>query len=325
MRVLKTPLIGLLLAIMFAEVAWAVPEVVSVRVTDVTPSSFAVVWMTDVVAEPEVEVYSDAAMSQRLSEGMTFDPMAAASPDVADAARNKGIMKVRISGLQANTAYYVRAVTREPGVPGSVGYSSLQEVNTAGTVTGYRYDNQGVPVSMVNDLLGFKVYVRPGDSSQVPGLGELIVLETGDASSPLSAFVGDGIAAAEGVLDLNNLFAADGASLDVVGGEKTLLRIYRGGMLSTLLHYRKFPADSGAGRVAEPVQGFFADFNMDGVVDVADFEIFKSHYRNEADDGGFNPDINLITVQEGVVVSDDRIDARDFARFATEFGSTNVE
>lgn len=315
-------LISLLL---WAGHALAVPETVSMRVTDVTPSSFSVVWLTDVAAEPAVEVFADASMANALTDRLRLEPMPDAAAPVAESARAKGIMKVRICALQAGTAYWVRTVTRDPNSPASISYSSLRQVTTATTVVPYRREEDGTLSQAVNDLLAGKVYIRPGDASESPGLGDLLVLETDGSAYPVSAFVGEGVAAPEGVLDLNNVFDWDGRSLDLYGGERALLRIYRGGTLATLLHYRRFPADGGAGAVGEPVQGFFADLNLDGRVDETDFEIFKAHYRSVADDAGFNPDVNLIAVQEGRVVSEDTIDARDFARFATEYGNDNVE
>ena len=315
-------MIGLLL---WAGSALAVPETVSVRVTDVSPGSFSLVWMTDVAAEPTVEVYSDAGMSEDLTDSLHVQPMPDLVPSVGEAARARGIMKVRVSGLAANTTYHVHSVTVDPQDSASVSYSSLLEVVTASQVSIDHRQADGSLTHTANDLLSGRVYIRPADVSELPGQGALLVLETDGTQAPLSAFVGSGIAGPEGLLDLNNLFDLDGVSFDLLGGENTLLRIYRGGTLSTLLHYRKFPIDNGTGAVAEAVQGFFADFNLDGAVDEADFEIFKDHYRTAADDSGFNPDMNLIPLQETAVLSGDRIDARDFARFATEYGNDSVE
>ncbi len=322
MRTIALLLTGMAL---WAGTALAVPETVSVRVTDVTTSSFSVVWLTDVAAEPAVQVFADASMGSELTGKLHLEPMPDAAPAVAEAARGKGIMKVRVSGLDADSTYYVRTVTADPQNETSVSYSSVQEVTTATQVVPYRRESDGTLGQAVNDLLSFKVYIRPGESSELPRLGDLLVLQADGSAWPVSAFAGEGIASPEGVLDLNNLFGWEGRSLDLHGGETATLRIYRGGTLSTLLHYRKFPADSGEGAVGEPVRGFWADFNLDGAVDQADFEIFKAQYRSSADDGVFNPDVNLIAEQEGGTVSGDQIDARDFARFATEYGNTDVE
>jgi hypothetical protein len=307
-------------------VAQAVPETVSVRVTDVSPISFAVVWLTDVPAEPAVEVFADASRSTPLSDRLRIEAYPDASEAVKAAARAKGVMKVRVSGLETGTNYYLRTVTRDPANPVSVGYSSMQQVTTASAVIPYREQSDGSLTHAANDLFAFRAYVRPSDASASPRAGDLLVLQADPSAYPVSGFVGEGVAGPEGILDLNNLFDFDGLSLDLTGGERATLRVYRGGTLSTLLHYRRFPVDGGEGRVGDAVRGFFADFNLDGKVDEDDFDLFRAQYRTVADDGAFNPDLNLIPVQPGGgVVAEDRIDARDFARFATEYGNRSVQ
>lgn len=312
-------ILALLIVAGIAGNALAVPETVSVRVTDVTTLSFAVVWMTDVAANPSVEVYSDSAMAVRLTDTITVTPMPDAPQGVAEAARSRGIMKVRVAGLAPNTSCYVRTVTADPADPASIGYSGLQQVTTASGVVPYRPAEDGTLRGFANDLLSMKVYIRPGDNDAAPGQGDLILLETSASPYPLSAFVGAGTSAPEGVLDLNNLFGSNMASLAIPGGEKTLLRVYRGGTLSTLLHYRKFPAGGNEVAVAEPLKGFFADIDLDGKVDEEDFAEFRKQYRAVPDDVAYNPDYNFIADPA------ERIDAQDFARFAREYGRTGVE
>ena len=308
-----------LAALAFAQSAFAVPETVSVRVTDVTTSSFAVVWMTDVAATPAVEVYSDVAMQNRLTDTVTCTAMPDASQEVAAAARSKGIMKVRVAGLFPNTSYYVRTVTADPATPASIGYSGLRQVTTAAAVIPYRQGGDGTLHGSGNDLATFKVYVRPHDPAAVPGQGDLILLETDDARNPVSAFVGVGVSAPEGVLDLNNFFGTDLTSLALQGGEKTILTVFRGGTLSTLLHYRTLPANSNVASVVEPVKGFFADSNLDGKIDDQDFQAFRKQFRTAADDAAFNPDFDFIEGPSG------NVDAQDFARFAREYGRVDVQ
>jgi hypothetical protein len=321
-RIALLTLIGVLL---LSSTALAVPETVSVRITDVTPSSFAVVWMTDVAAEPTVQVFADSAASNEITGAVRITALPDAAGEVAAAARAKGIMKVRVSGLAAGTTYYVRTVTVDPGNASSVGYSAPQAVTLASTVAPYRTDQEGSLQPSANDLASFPVYIRPADTSELPGLGDLLLLETEGSSSPVSAFVGQGIAAPEGLLDLNNLFDLDGLGLHLASAEKATLRIYRGGTLTTLLHFRTIPAGSDLVNVTQPVHGFFADLNLDGKVDAADFALFKEQYQQVADGGVFNPDYNFIPVQADGVVGADVIDARDFARFATQFGREDVE
>lgn len=308
-----------LAALAFAQSAFAVPETVSVRVTDVTTSSFAVVWMTDVAATPAVEVYSDQGMQNRLTDTVICTAMPDASQEVAAAARGKGVMKLRVAGLVPGTSYYVRTVTVDPASSGSIGYSGLQQVTTATAVLPYRQEADGTLLGSANDLAAFKVYVRPHDPAAVPGLGELILLETDGARNPVSAFVGAGVSAPEGVLDLNNLFGTEMTTLFLQNQERALLSVYRGGTLSTLVHYRTLPGASNAVSVVEPAQGFFADLNLDGTIDDQDFQALRKQYRTAADDAAYNPDFDFVDGVAGVV------DIHDFARFAREYGRAGVQ
>jgi hypothetical protein len=136
--------------------------------------------------------------------------------------------------------------------------------------------------------------------------------------SPLSAFVGDSINSGEGVLDLNNLFGGDAESLELMGGERIVLSVYRVGGLATLTHYRRAPSNVGLTSVVDPEKGFFADINLDGRVDDLDFEEFRKQYRTRPDDVSYNPDFNFVDDAES------RIDAREFSKFSREYGRTNV-
>lgn len=301
-----------------ASPVFAVPETTAVRITDVTTSSFSVVWMTDVAADPSVEVYADNSMQQRITEGIVVTPMPAGSNKAAQAARAKGIMKVRISGVYPSTTYYARTVTKDPADPASVSYSALQQVTTASVVALY-YEADGTPAALANDLALFPVYIRPSDQAPEPGLGDLVILEEQDGLYPVSAFVGDGAASPEGIADLNNIFGIDGSNLAASGNEKITLRIYRTGNLSTLIHYRRVPQNSGKVSVVGPLSGFFADINLDGNVDDQDFEAFRAQYKTAQDDVTYNPDYDFVDDAEG------KIDVREFSKFAKEYGRTDVQ
>ena len=316
MRILIVLLIALLVR---TGSAYAVPETVSMRVTDVTTSSLSLVWMTDVAALPGLEVYSDPAMANRLTDTVTVIPMPELPQDTALAAANRGVMKVRVDGLAANTTYYVRSVTADPADPSSIGYSGLQEVTTAAMVVPYRQAGDGTLQGFANDLVAMKVYIQPNDNNASPGQGDLVLLETPASPYPVTAFAGVGAAAPEGIFDLNNLFGTDLTSLVIQGGEKTQLTIYRGGLFSTLTHYRKLPVSSGSVAVGSPLTGFFADINLDGNVDDLDFAEFRKQYRGSPYDPSYNPDYNFVEDQNN------RIDAQEFARFAREYGRTGVQ
>jgi hypothetical protein len=308
-----------LVVIVWTQQALAVPDTVSARVTDVTTSTFSLVWMTDTAADPGMEIYADAGMTTPVTDGISLVPMPDAPQDVALAAKANGIMKIRVSGLSAGTRYYARTVTRATADQTSIGYSALQEVTTATATKPYAIAQDGSLQGFANDLASMKVYLRPSDNPNQPGKGDLLLLETPAAAYPLSAFVGAGTAAPEGVIDLNNLFGADMTSLWVKGGEQAQIRFYRGGALSTLLHYRRLPLNSGTVSALEPVKGFFADINLDGKVDDLDFAEFRKQYRTAPDDATYNPDYKFVQTPSG------KIDAQDFARFAKEYGRTGVQ
>lgn len=311
-----------LICLAWARLAFAVPETVSLRVTDVTASSFSIVWMTDVPAVPTVEVYGDVSMVNRLTESVTLVPMPDAPPDVAAAARGRGIMKVLVAGLAPNTAYYVRSVTVDPLQPSSIATSALQQVTTAAAVVPYTRTTDGVLQGFANDLVSMRVYLRPSEENGALGLGSLLLLETPDSPYPVTAYVGAGTAAPEGILDLNNLFGKDMTSRMLAGGEKTTLSVYRGGVLSTLTHYRRIPTNSTMISVGEPVKGAFADINLDGRVDEQDFAEFRKQFRTEPNGLTYNPDYNFVEDSQN---PDGLINAQDFARFAREYGRTNVQ
>jgi hypothetical protein len=319
-------LITLFLAFFMLQIAFyisaspvhAVPETTAVRITDVTPSSFSVVWMTDVAANPSVEVYADNSLQQQIAEEILISPMPAGSSKAAQAAQAKGIMKVRVSGVHPATAYYVRTVTKDPLNAASVSYSALQQVTTASRIDLYRVESNTFQ-SLANDLIAFPVYVRPADAAAEPGLGDLVMLEQQDTRYPVSAFVGDGAVSPEGILDMNNLFGIDGANLALAGSEKVTLRIYRAGNLSILVHYRKVPQNSASVSVVGLLSGFFADINLDGNVDDQDFGAFKSQYRTMPDDTIYNPDYNFVDEPKA------EVDVREFSKFSKEYGRTDVE
>lgn len=306
------------LLMIFAVPVFAVPETVGARIADVTTSACSLVWLTDVAAVPDVEVYADSAMTSRLTDSVKVAAYPHASSAVIDAARQKGVMKVRVAGLRPSTTYYLRSVTADPSDPLSVSYSPLLEVKTAAAVQPYRVAADGSLQGFANDLVSMRVYIRPGDASDLSGLGDLILLESPGASCPVSAFVGTGVAVPSGVIDLNNLFDHEALSMMATGGEAVRLTIYRGGALATMVHFRRLPSSEGAVGVVEPPKGFFADINLDGRVDEADFAEFLKYYRTGPNDATYNPDYDFVEDETGI------IDARDFSRFAREYGRTNV-
>lgn len=296
-------------------ISLAAPDTLAVAITDATPNSLCLVWMSDMPANPAVQVFTDSAMTIDITSQVRIVSMPCAA-NIAAAALQKNIFKVRIEGLQPQTDYYVRAMSIDKTDSTSFSVSTLQKVTTAKEAASYTHDSNGNPVVISNDLSTFPVYIQPNSTDAQPGLGDIVILQVPDAGYPISAFVGDGITAPEGVLDLNNLFGPDGVALLLANREKAIITVYRGGTLSSLVHYRWIPAPSGLTEAQEPVKGFFADINLDGSVDMTDFQEFKQYYGTKNTDDTYNPDFDFLNA--GVV------DARDFSKFSGQYGRTNV-
>ena len=97
----------ILLATYLTMASWAQagqPTVSHLRVTDVGPLSFSVVWISSEPSTCSLRVYDEhrKALSgvKILSESSLYPP-----------AEDLGVMKVRVSSLEADTTYYLRTVT----------------------------------------------------------------------------------------------------------------------------------------------------------------------------------------------------------------------
>ncbi len=296
----------------------ALPDVFAVKAVNVTTDSMCVAWLTDTPSEPGLEVYSDGGMANEITSQLEIEPFAGVSSGIAQAAMSKGVMMARVRGLEPDTAYYVRAVTADASDLDSRSFSTLMEVTTETEAASYVKAADGEPRMIVNDLVAFPVYVLPGTSGEDLGPGSLILLVTPGARYPISAFVGEGVLSPEGVVDLNNLFGPGGINIPVEGMERAQIDVYRGGSMLNLEHYRWIGESSGQTEVNDALRGFFADFDLDGKIDSADFEMFKKYYRTAKSDAAYNPDYDYVDDPEGVV------DVREFSSFAEQYGRDGV-
>jgi hypothetical protein len=310
--------IALITAMTMATTAFAASELSGVRVTDVTTSSFSMVWVADTVGEPEIYVYADAAMKNLLNASLEVSILPEVSPEVRLAALGKGIIKVRVHMLNPSTTYYARAVMKDPTNPFNSGQSPLLDVHTAEQVLPYKSGDNGLQ-GTGNDLSRFEVYVHPMEINGDIGAGDLLVLQSDESLYPISAYVGDDIAAPGAVLDMNNLFDSNGRSLDLTGGERFVINVYRRGTLDRLVHYRRAADEGSMVNVSSPLNGFFADINLDGNVDIFDFDMFKPQYKTGMEDVSYNPDFDFFDDSEGIV------DVREFSLFSEEFGRTGIQ
>lgn len=191
-------------------------------VTDVTPRGFSVVWTTDEPAAASLEIYTDAAGTNPVPAAVvTPHPAANDSGNVREAAEALGVMKVAVTGLEADTEYYYRSISTGRGGSGAA-TGPVRPARTADLPL--RAEAAPALVPLANPVLRFDLYLPDGVT---PAEGALLLVEIPGAAAPVSAFAGGGGLPAPTVLaDLNNLYAADtGDTLAVRGGEPITLTL----------------------------------------------------------------------------------------------------
>lgn len=222
-----------------------VPTVKDLMVTDVTPNSFSVIWVTNEPCTADIKVYLDAQATMPAENAVvTAHPLESGSSSIKTKAEDQGVMKVRVEGLNANTAYYFTTVSTSKSTSESTNYpalTALMEVSTESQTVRTTGDaNALAPFS--NDLIIEPCYLNDG---QTVAEGTLIVATVKGAHYPLTAFVGDGIAIPYAMVDLNNLYGAETfETLDLSTRENLTVLNYRGTNGYAIITY-KVPVDNG--------------------------------------------------------------------------------
>jgi len=292
-----------------------------VTVSDVTTRAFSVVWVSDeAITSATVRVYSDIEGANQVIAGIALNLV---SPP---AALINGIAKVDVTGLAADTVYYIDTET-VGDTTGSVFFpeaaSTLIEVKTALSTT--RENLTGGPI--VNDLIQHEIFEPDGITESQ---GTLLMLKIPSISSyPLTAFVGEGFSVPQAVVDLNNLFEdASGISAEVLANTIMELSEFRGLLCnvedqkSTIL--RRVPVHVEVPSITElevpaacfSPDGISADFNCDRVIDPLDFFDFQGQFGRTNSSCKFNSDFDFNN--DGV------IDPLDFFDFQPVFGRVEL-
>jgi hypothetical protein len=183
-----------------------IPEVSNVIVTDVTTSSFSVIWTASEASTANLEVYEDDLGTVPIFDGViTPHPIESGDLTIKTLAEDNGVMKVRVTGLLPETSYYFKTITTSKSTSETTRLPDLDPplavttetltVRTLGGVDG------NVPFS--NDLIVQECYL---DDGVTPANGTLLVATFSDGHYPLSSFVGDGATSPYAVIDLNNAF-----------------------------------------------------------------------------------------------------------------------
>jgi len=179
------------------------PSVSNITVTDVTPTAFSVVWGSDQPGSTcTLNVFDDEAGTTPAAATVTSEI------NTRPEAGNRGIMKVRVTDVNANTTYYFQTSTTSDG-------DTTLDPEVAPFLPVTTEDELAV---VDNDILVTRVF--EADGSTVPVDGAILIATVEGASYPVSGWAGDGVPEGFASVDLNNLYsAASHRSLELVSGE----------------------------------------------------------------------------------------------------------
>jgi len=258
-------------------------------ITDVTDRSFSLIWTTDAAGELLVEVYSDLAANQLLSNiyiddygvkvgGAIFSNESEILRKISlvNAAQEKGIAKVVVSGLLPDTTYYVKYGVKEsqshdvtlcPGAGSTYCPDNpvdIISVSTESKVTRV----SGQDEVFMNDIL---LHLDP-DSEQ----GEIVLVNVENANYPVSAIVGDAIAIPYAYVDLNNYYKVNtreslllrSKDVTIRGNPSNAINIVRyKGLAGVSNQLAVLDQASGTGGIANALNRNIGDCNADGHTD----------------------------------------------------------
>ncbi|MBU4260841.1 MAG: hypothetical protein KKC76_03035 [Proteobacteria bacterium] len=289
------------------------PIITDVRVTDVTPQSFSVIWISSEASSPDLHVFDDPDGLVPTADALIIPhPVASGNNDIVLAAEDNGVMKVRVTGLAPETSYYFQTVTTSlatSDVTLEPAGTPLLSVTTESRLVKSKITGEA-EIPFTNDLIAFDCYFQDGVT---PAEGTLLVAELEGGKHPVSNFVGDGISIPKAYADLNNLFnSLTSENMPLSGGEKITLTKFMGIHGVVVADYI-VPANDNLGEIKQPVglSSCPGDLNDDGDEDGLDMAVFVDAYA--AND--LQADLN----------NSGTVDESDVALFAADFGRTDCK
>jgi hypothetical protein len=239
---------------LFMVIAWNpgtgnadVPVVSHLMVTDVTTVSFSVIWASSEASTADIEVYEDADGTIAVADAIITphpvnDPINASS--IVEAAENSGVMKVMVTGLQADTTYFFKTITTSistDDITEEPAASPFSAVTTElATVRTYLDGTDVLPFS--NDVIIEPCYLEDGTT---PADGSLLIATVAGGHHPITAFVGDGVDSPYALIDLNNMFSRETfENIDLTQGINLTLLNFRGVLGNSIVTHHTPPDHS---------------------------------------------------------------------------------
>jgi hypothetical protein len=239
-----------------------VPEVSHVMVTDVTTTSFSVIWAANEPSTAGLEVYTDENGSSLITDAViTPHPIESGDDTIKTAAEDNGVMKVRVTGLAPDTTYYFMTITTSKSTPDTTYNPSADPFTpvTTESETVRTYESGGDILPFSNDLIIEACYL---DDGTTPAEGTLLLATVAGGNHPITAFVGDGVASPNAVIDLNNVFSSDTSeNLDLSQGLNLTLLNFRG-LAGNSIVTHEVPLDESLSEAKPPDFAMKAGWNM---------------------------------------------------------------
>ncbi len=194
----------------YGQVVYAEITMSHSQVTDVTPSGFSVLWHSSEASTPRVEVFLDAAATQEITDQVEMIPFplqgavsglsgryeqAQSRLALQQTAKQKGLNKIRVRGLDPETEYFIKVFADSAGDSGSWPASGTQSVTTQ-RENAFLQDSAIVVV----------------DLHDVDSRGWLVSASVATSTHPVSSFADAGAEPGQAVINLSNLFGSDGTN-----------------------------------------------------------------------------------------------------------------
>lgn len=276
----------LLSSVVMAEITFT-----NIKVTDVSPNSFTVNWKADASSTANLNIYLDVLKTQ-VATGVVITPQFTESNNtvLATLAEDSGVLRVRVSGLSANTAYFFELVT----TPKVSGVSQIYPIT--GALPSVKTFAQSFPVS--NENLSADVLAIDGISAAT---GSILIINIASSQYGVSHMVGDGYGSSYSAVNLSNLFAdATARSRAVAGGELGSVRAF-GGFLGQTVSPLTIPANELLGEVQQiAISPMILQADVDTDSDLmSDLFELENGLAIGANDASGNPDLdNLSNLEE---------------------------
>ena len=229
----------IVLAVFLGLVSWGrpcaagMPLVSHVDAADVTTRSFTVFWVSSEPAAGGLNLFQADCVT------LVADPALA-----VQGSDRTGIVRVTVSGLDADTAYCYQTATTSKSSSETALYPASPIPIRTEKATSRETEAGGKTVPFANDLLRAPApYLRPASEDSQDGLLVVLELLDGKGSKPVSLLLSPD--ETMNYFNMNNLFdPAAGQNVNLTGGERVRVTEMHGsaGCVS-LQRFRKVPTD----------------------------------------------------------------------------------